>query len=197
MRARERNDLLISWITISVAFAFVFGERFLNIVDFASFLPISFVAVGTAFVFHELAHRYVARKFGCYAEFRAWKFGLILALAMPLISFGRFLFAAPGAVYIYGPHITRRENGIISLSGPVTNIIISLLFLSAWIFSYTFLEVDPYMMKLMVSVSQINLFLAFFNLIPFPPLDGSKVIAWNALVWAIAFFPLLLFFFFL
>ena len=72
MNEKERNDLLISWATISVAFAFVLGPGFLNLRGFAEFLPISFVAVGTAFIFHELAHWQVARKFGCHAEYRAW-----------------------------------------------------------------------------------------------------------------------------
>ncbi|MCD6434530.1 MAG: site-2 protease family protein, partial [Candidatus Diapherotrites archaeon] len=31
----------------------------------------------------------------------------------------------------------------------------------------------------------INFFLAFFNLLPVPPLDGSKVIVWNKFVWLI------------
>lgn len=35
--------------------------------------------------------------------------------------------------------------------------------------------------------SYTNLYLAFFNMIPIPPLDGSKVIAWNFLVWLIFF----------
>ncbi len=197
MRAKERNDLLISWVTISIAFAFMLGPGLLNVVDFATFLPISFVGVGTAFVFHELAHRQVARKFGCHAEFRAWTYGLIIALVLPIITFGRFLFAAPGAVYIYGPNLTRKQNGIISLAGPATNIIVGIAFLSAFIYSLAFLHLTPYILEMLATVARINLFLALFNLIPFPPLDGSKVIMWDVKIWALVFFPLLLFFGFL
>lgn len=191
MNERERNDLLISWVTLSVAFAFVLGENFLNLVNFATFLPISFAAVGTAFVFHELAHRTAARAFGAHAEFRAWKLGLMMALVLPIISGGRLLFAAPGAVYIHGPHLTRKQNGLISLSGPATNILVGgiaivLFFLLAPI------SINSYILQMLAGVFQINLFIAFFNLIPFPPLDGSKVINWNAMVWAIAFIPLAL-----
>ncbi|MEM0360491.1 MAG: site-2 protease family protein [Candidatus Diapherotrites archaeon] len=183
MSERERNDLLISWFTISIAFAFVLGPGFLRIVDFLYFLPISFVAVGTAFVFHELAHRQIARKFGCYAEFRAWTWGLVLSIALPLLSFGRFLFAAPGAVYIYGPHISRKQNGLISISGPATNILVGIVFFVFWLYAIVFMGLHPYLLELLITVSQINFFLAFFNLIPIPPLDGSKVISWNAMAW--------------
>ncbi|MFH1235182.1 MAG: site-2 protease family protein [Candidatus Diapherotrites archaeon] len=197
MSEKERNDLLISWFTISIAFAFVLGPGLLNAVDFLYFLPISFVAVGTAFIFHELAHRQVARHFGCYAEFRAWTWGLVLAIALPLLTFGRFMFAAPGAVYIYGEHITRRQNGLISIAGPATNIVIGLVFLAVWFYARLSMDLDPYIVELFITVAQINFFLAFFNLIPVPPLDGSKVIAWNAAVWAAAFFPLFYVFFLL
>ena len=32
----------------------------------------------------------------------------------------------------------------------------------------------------------INAFLGVFNMLPIPPLDGSKVLAWNVAIWAIA-----------
>ena len=187
--------MIISWFTISVAFAFILGKSFLNLEEFSSFLPISFIAVGTAFIFHELAHRQVAKHFGCHAEFRAWKLGLIASIALPLLTMGRFLFAAPGAVYIYGPHVTRKQNGLISLAGPATNIVTAVLFFSFLIYSSFFISFDPYVLKLISTVVQINLFLAFFNLIPFPPLDGSKIINWDVKVWALFFFPLMYFFF--
>lgn len=195
MRSVEKKELIISWITISVAFAF-FWSDILRLDEFARFLPISFFAVGTGFVFHELAHRTVARHYGCFAEYRMWKEGLLLALILPIISLGHLFFAAPGAVYIYGPHLRRKEHGIISLAGPLTNIIIALLFL----FAAGFIEASgflptPYLIKLLLSTASLNLWFAFFNLIPLPPLDGSKVFIWNPLVWAVLFFPLLGLFF--
>jgi Zn-dependent protease len=89
-------------------------------------------------------------------------------------------------VYIYGPHIDRRQNGIISYAGPLTNIIIAALFFALGIM-FAKMEVVAMVARFGMGV---NLFLALFNLLPVPPLDGSKVFAWNKALWAITFVPL-------
>lgn len=191
--SKEVRDLVISWLTISVAFAAVLSPNILNIMGFIEALPVTILAVGTAFIFHELAHRQVARHFGCHAEYRAWNFGLMLALALGVMAFVSgtgFIFAAPGAVYIFGTNISRKENGLISVAGPATNIIIGGLFLML-AFLITQLAAVFFM------VGYINLFLAMFNLIPFGPLDGGKVFAWNPVIWGLLFFPLFFFIFIL
>ncbi|MDI6855821.1 MAG: site-2 protease family protein, partial [Candidatus Thermoplasmatota archaeon] len=86
----------------------------------SSIFPIALLAVATGFLLHELMHKLVAQKYGCWAEYRAFPFGLVLAL---LMSAAGFVFAAPGAVYIMGS-ITKKENGKISLAGPLINIVI-------------------------------------------------------------------------
>ena len=50
MRSIEKKELIISWITISVAFASVWSGIF-QFDEFIHFLPISFVAVGTGLYF--------------------------------------------------------------------------------------------------------------------------------------------------
>jgi Zn-dependent protease len=119
----------------------------------------------------------VAIKYGFYAEYRMWPEGLILAL---ITAYFGFVFAAPGAVYIHGQHITREENGKISLAGPVVNLILAILFLGV---AYAFSSVD--LLKYLGFLGfTVNSFLALFNLIPFSVLDGAKVIRWNPIIWA-------------
>lgn len=187
MNKKERNDLIISWLTISLAFAWLIKNVLSNILpfpnDFAMAIPIAIVGVGTGFVFHEMGHRQVAKHFGAHAEFRAWNTGLIIAIISAVIF--RFIFAAPGAVYIYGPHLTRKQNGLISLAGPLTNIIIATIAFATALFTSGFIEL------ILMYTAMINLFLAFFNMLPIPPLDGSKVMAWDVRIWAAIFFPLL------
>lgn len=194
MKSQEKKDLFISWITISMAFAFVLSPNLLNLVSFVMALPISLVGVGTGFVLHELGHRQVAKHYGAHAEYKAWTFGLLLALALPIITFGKFVFAAPGAVYIYGPHITRKQNGIISLAGPAMNIIIAIIALLIAVFIIG--SSNGFLYTIAIYAMMINLFLAFFNMIPIPPLDGSKVMLWDVRIWALIFFPLLAYFLF-
>ncbi|MEM4598095.1 MAG: site-2 protease family protein [Candidatus Diapherotrites archaeon] len=176
MKRRELQDLIISWLTISIAFTRI--GRLLDLGHFFYLFPISLIAVGTGFVAHELAHRAVARKYGCHAEFVMWPEGLIIALISSLIG---FIFAAPGAVYVYGPHLTRRQNAKISLAGPVMNTAIGIFFL---FISFFFIgNRGTYIGELFFGVATLNLWFATFNLIPFPPLDGSKILTYFPGIW--------------
>ena len=132
----------------------------------------SFVAVGSGFVLHELAHKAVAQRYGHWAEFRAQPFGLLIGLFLAL--FAKVLFAAPGAVYIRG-QVTYRENGLISLVGPGVNML-----LAAVAFPFTLaVNGEAPLTIIMEEVARVNALLALFNLIPLGPFDGKKVWMWS------------------
>ncbi|MGZ7049037.1 MAG: site-2 protease family protein [Methanobacterium sp.] len=172
--SREIRDIIISMAVISFVFAYIFAGR--NPSDVIFYMPITFLVVGLGFVLHELAHKFVAIRYGYWAEYRMWVGGLLLAL-IAAFAVG-FVFAAPGAVYIHGNYIRNSENGKISLSGPATNIILAMLFLSIPLFFQNSLFV-----QIGILGASINSFLAFFNLIPFSMLDGAKIFRWNPLIW--------------
>ncbi|MDO5848941.1 MAG: site-2 protease family protein [Methanobrevibacter sp.] len=179
----EVRDLLISFIVISLSFAILFTGR--NLASAIYILPIAMVGVGAGFILHELGHKFASIHFGYWAEYKLWPAGLVIALVS---SFFGFVFAAPGAVYTYGNFVSERENGIISISGPIVNIILALIFLGVAVFIYpaAFYSGSLQIAFLVCSLGfSINSYLAVFNLIPVWNLDGSKVLRWNGLIWVI------------
>jgi len=182
----EVKHLIIAWIILGFCFSLSWLFSYPKI--FPLMFIISLIAVGSGFIFHELAHKFVALKLDCWAEFRMWGWGLIMALAFALMSGGGIIFAAPGAVYITPKYIWRLEigrrgNGLIALAGPLTNILLAFIFLLAY------QEFTGILGILGLIGFRINLWLAAFNLIPFMGLDGSKVFLWNPLFWALITVP--------
>lgn len=172
----EIEHLLRAWVLVSLAFAILITGFSLT-ATFAVAMLFSAITAGIGFLGHELMHKYVAQRYGCWAEFRANDFMLGL---MVVLSFFGFIFAAPGGVFIAN-HVTLRKNGIISLAGPLTNIVFGVLFAGlAFILPVPLQPLGLYGMN-------INFWLGFFNLLPLPGIDGSKVLAWNKWVYAVTF----------
>jgi len=181
---QEIKEILIS--TIALGFIFAYPNIDLMIIALYIFV------LGISFVPHELAHKFMAMKYGAYARYEMWKQGLAFALLLAVITGGGFVFAAPGAVVIYtqfmskrGYHeiyITEKKNAYISLVGPGMNVLVALLFfLASPLVSGEFLGL------IVAMVIHVNLFLALFNMIPMHPLDGSKIFAWDKKVWLAMF----------
>ncbi len=172
---KETMDLWLAGFLISLAFAILLSGGYKSILSFnfdiVIVFVISFFTAGVGFLLHELMHKFVAQKYGLRAEFRAFYNMLWLAL---LFSFFGFIFAAPGAVFIHG-FMNREKNGRISLAGPVTNIILAVLFL---VLLLTFGN-EGLLGYFFSTGLTINALLGAFNMIPAMPFDGAKVIAWN------------------
>jgi Zn-dependent protease len=138
---------------------------------------VALITIGPGFIFHELSHKFVARRFGFWAEFRMWPQMLAMAI---FISLTGFFFAAPGATYISGTDISETKNGVISLAGPLTNAAIALFFAPVFFFG------GGMILRYIGGFGLwVNVELAAFNMIPFGPLDGAKVFRWNKAIWAV------------
>lgn len=167
----ELQHLARAWIAISLAFAILLSNGNFFSLTFLNLFLISGLTVGIGFLFHELSHKYLAQKYHCFAEFRAFDTMLVLAI---LMSFFGFIFAAPGAVMIKG-YINTEKNGKVSVAGPVMNIILAIMF---------FIMVK---LNILTGIANygffINSLLATFNMIPIWNFDGSKVLKWNKTVY--------------
>lgn len=167
----EIRDLIFSVFVIAIIFSF---PSFNNFFKFLLIVIISFIA-------HELSHKFMAMRFNCIAFYKIWLTGIIFGL---IFMFVGIKFVAPGAVIIYPfrfgrwrfkiRELTRKEEAIIASAGPLANIMIALIAL---------LFKNP----LVLSIGFINSWLALFNLLPIPPLDGSRVIKWNPFLWFLLF----------
>ncbi len=189
-RISEPVSLLIGGAAIMLAFGssyLVRGElEVFAIVGIAAFL---------ASIPHELAHKYSAVRLGCYARYVLSPVGLLITLvsAIPYLPI-RFLM--PGYVVVsspyYDPVINKRVNGVVSYAGPLVNIVLGVVsilayhFLLPWLINVYGLSYWIIVLAWFLTVNtQINGWVAVFNLLPIPPLDGSKIIVWKPLIWVI------------
>ncbi len=132
-----------------------------------------FIAIAPAFVVHELAHKFMARKYGCWAEFRASPGGLRFGIFLAAIS--GIVFMAPGAVMVAG-NTTKPQFGKIALAGPVSNVVL-------WLFGLSLVLAgmggNPLMEMILTPWMWGNAVLGTFNMLPFGPLDGKKIKSWS------------------
>ena len=181
---KEIRDLIISFIVIALGFTILYSNG--DYSHITLIFPIVMIGVGAGFIFHELGHKFSAMHYGYYAEYELWPTGLLIALVS---SFFGFIFAAPGAVVIYSNGMEERTNGIISIAGPLVNIALGLIFfiILGSLGNSIYTETGAILSLICVLGTRINFFLAAFNLLPIPPLDGSKVLSWSVPIWVITF----------
>lgn len=149
---------------------------------------ISVLTLLPALTFHEVAHGYAAKKCGDPTAGSMGRLSLnpldhldpIGSLMMLLVGFG---WAKPVPINTRYFKKPRRDIAIVSLAGPLTNIVLAFLgvFLGAlWQFAAFELEVSANLSLVVTYIfyyfSVLNLGLGLFNLIPLPPLDGSNVL---------------------
>ncbi|MCZ7398331.1 MAG: site-2 protease family protein [Candidatus Methanoperedens sp.] len=178
----ELLHILISWFAVSYAFAILLMWFKLNtkptsgelLNGIFNPLVISLSTVGISFIVHEMSHKVIAQRYGSWAEFRMSP--IMLALMLILVYEFGILFAAPGAVMIYGGSVGRRESGRISLAGPLSNMLLALAFFPLLSETGILYEIGRYGVI-------INITLALFNMIPFSVFDGRKVWAWNKIIY--------------
>ncbi|MEA1895119.1 MAG: site-2 protease family protein [Euryarchaeota archaeon] len=179
----EMQHLAIAWIAISYAFALVLSDTArlnpFGTVVIHNFI-LSLLTVGVSFLLHELAHKVVAQRYNMWAEFRMSSSMLMFAVGIAYLS--GWLFAAPGAVRIYGNYATREQIGRIGAAGPLMNILLALAFIPLIGMTGSFAGVRIGEIGNLGVL--INLWLAFFNMLPFSVLDGKKVFAWSKTAFA-------------
>jgi Zn-dependent protease len=138
-------------------------------------------------VIHEVAHGYAAYKLGDPTAKLDGRLtlnpvkhldplGSLLIPGILAITNAPFLFgwAKPVPYNPYNLKNPRRDEALIALAGPVSNILIALS--AALMFRVFMPELDTLFAFILFMTVILNLVLAVFNLVPIPPLDGSKLL---------------------
>jgi Zn-dependent protease len=171
--------------------------------DFASTLRnliIAAIPILIAITFHEVAHGFVANKFGDPTAKMMGRLSfnplvhidpigtVVVPVMLFILSNGSFIFgtAKPVPVNFYNLRQPRRDSAIVSAAGPVMNIMIAFISILLYILiqvifppslSSAFAQkiMTPLVMMIQYSIS-FNIFIAAFNLFPVPPLDGGRIV---------------------
>lgn len=144
-----------------------------------------------AITFHEFAHGFVAYKLGDNTAKNEGRLSLNPLDHLDPIGSLMLLFAGFGwgkPVHVNPRNYTRKismEKGeaIVSAAGPIMNFLLAIIFTLIYYSIYKFAgsqflssTVGGIIMLLISYTISINIGLGVFNLIPLPPLDGSKII---------------------
>lgn len=137
-------------------------------------------------ILHEVAHGYMANYLGDPTAKLQGRLTLnplshidllgTILLPLFLVITGSPILIGYAKPVPYNPYNIRRKNGeaLVAFAGPGTNILLALIFgLAIRFLGQGF---DPSLLHAFALITSVNIFLAIFNLIPLPPLDGSKVL---------------------
>lgn len=157
-------------------------------------LLIDAVALIVGIVIHESAHALAAYALGDKTARSRGRvslnplahidpFGTVLLPLLMLAAGGPvFAFAKPVPVYLNNLKHPKRDELLVALAGPLSNV---LLALAGALIGYVLLPLLAgqaamsllyYLFSFFMTFIVVNLSLAFFNLIPLPPLDGSSIL---------------------
>ena len=173
----EIEHLTQATIAFAIALGFMFSGGLMGALgDTSKFILFSFIGLVTftpGFLVHEIAHKVQARKYGCWAEFRASPGGLRLGLIVAALI--GVVFMAPGAVMVAG-NTSREQFGKIALAGPVSNVALWCIGLA---FAVTVSSSNIYFDLFIFYWMMANGILGALNMLPFGPLDGKKIRTWS------------------
>ena len=148
-------------------------------------LIISIPTILYALTIHEYFHGWTANKFGDPTARLQGRLTLnplahIDILGALCFVFAHFGWGKPVPVNPYNFKNPRRDNMIVSFAGPASNFVSAFLFGVIFYFfrhvTFVPMDISAIIFNLLISGIIVNLSLAFFNLIPLYPLDGSHIL---------------------
>ncbi|MFC0272425.1 site-2 protease family protein [Metabacillus herbersteinensis] len=163
-----------------------------NLAGFLAFplelIPFVVISLLIAFTVHEFAHAYVAYKFGDPTAKNQGRLTLsplahLDPLGTILIFIAGFGWAKPVPVNRFYFKNPRLAGVLVSVAGPLSNLVIAFIGTAIWYILLTTGLLPGLPDNVVTSLEQffnilirLNIILFLFNLLPFPPLDGYRII---------------------
>jgi Zn-dependent protease len=123
-------------------------------------------------IIHEISHGYMADRLGDPTARLQGR--LTLNPIKHLDPVGSFGWAKPVPYNPYNLKDKRKGEFLIAIAGPLSNIAIALVF--SVIIRFVYIGTVTPFIQILLYIVIINIVLAIFNLVPIPPLDGSKLL---------------------
>jgi Zn-dependent protease len=179
----SREIVVITLSGLGFAAAFLLQDQF----ELKLTTVIIFVcAGGTATILHDLGHKYAAYRCGCITEYQFWSLGAVTMLCTAWL-FGN-AFAKPSRTLIQGQKpLLPEEAARIRLAGPLVSMGMAIV-------SLFLIPLGGLFAVAGFAGFSMNLLNSVFSLVPIKPNDGVEIYAWNKLVWAGVFIPLVAFY---
>jgi Zn-dependent protease len=144
-------------------------------------IPFVAITLMIAFTFHEFSHAYVAYRFGDMTAKKQGRLTLnpiqhLDPIGTLLIFIAGFGWARPVPVNRYNFKKPRLAGVLVSIAGPLSNLILTALGFLIW---YAFMKAGAISTSIVDFLNlfiQLNIVLFIFNLLPFPPLDGYRIV---------------------
>jgi Zn-dependent protease len=161
-------------------------------IEFIKLLAVWTIPVLYAITMHEAAHGWVARKLGDNTAYMLGRVSInpfkhidpvgTVLVPILLLSLGGFIFgwAKPVPVNEHSLKNPKRDMAIVSAAGPLANLIMAILWAYVIKLSFYIKSLGYEQYAILEAVGNagiiINVVLGMFNLLPIPPLDGSKIV---------------------
>src|SRR3954454_822911 len=145
-------------------------------------IPYLAITLMIAFTFHEFAHAFVAYKFGDMTAKKQGRLTLnplkhLDPIGTVLIFIAGFGWARPVPVNRFFFKKPRLAGILVSAAGPLSNLILASIGFILWygLLRFGVIPSDNFIDFLNIFIN-LNIVLFVFNLLPFPPLDGYRII---------------------
>lgn len=190
--ANELKAFLIGGLVLAFIISFKEwgADKFDLMVGLRNLLMSLIIVLISMFV-HIFTQKAMAFANGFKMEYRIWSYGLIIGLILTFVSKGNIWILAPGGMLIYhlaGHRVGSYRYGInfwplamTALSGPMVSFLFAMMIK---LFTYQIFDIETVFITKLIT---FNLWLAFFTMLPIPPLDGYHVFFNSRVVYVFTF----------